>query len=89
MISVREMLELGVGASTATDWLGSKTMIAKVNAQGLLITPEMLHGAAEVEIHEEPGRIVILLDPANDPILQLGTNPVRIDVDDASLNLDK
>jgi hypothetical protein len=64
-------------------------MIAKVNEKGLLLTPEMLCGASEVEIREEPGRIVIVLDPAKDPIFELGKNPVTIDVTDASVNLDK
>jgi hypothetical protein len=64
-------------------------MIAKVNDKGLLITPELLQGAVEVEIREEPGRLVILLDPAKDPIFELGKNPVTTDVDDASTNLDE
>lgn len=64
-------------------------MIAKVNEQGLLLTPEMLQGATEVEIRPEQGRIVIQLDPKNDPIWQLGKNPVRLDISDASTNHDK
>jgi len=64
-------------------------MIAKVNEKGLLLTPEMLRGASEVEIREEPGRIVIVLDPAKDPILELGKHPVTIDVTDASVNHDR
>ena len=64
-------------------------MIAKVDEKGLLITPEMLKGAAEVQIREEPGRIVIVLDPRKDSLFSLGENPVEIDVDDASTNLDK
>lgn len=64
-------------------------MIAKVDEKGLLITPAMLHGASEVLIREEPGKIVILLDPAKDPIFELGKNPVTLDVTDASVNLDK
>ncbi|MEX2176932.1 MAG: hypothetical protein WD872_21400 [Pirellulaceae bacterium] len=64
-------------------------MIAKVNEQGLLITPELLRGAVEVEIREEPGRIVILLDPAKDPIWGLGKNPVIVPETDASINHDR
>jgi hypothetical protein len=64
-------------------------MIAKVNEKGLLITPEMLRGASEVEIHEEPGRIVIVLDPAKDPIYEMGKNPVTVPEDDASIHHDR
>ncbi|MDX1948482.1 MAG: hypothetical protein SFU86_24060 [Pirellulaceae bacterium] len=64
-------------------------MIAKVNEQGLLLTPDMLQGATEVEIRPEQGRIVILLDPRNDPIFQLGKNPVDLGITDASINHDK
>jgi hypothetical protein len=64
-------------------------MIAKVNEKGLLITPEMLHGASEVEIREEPGQIVIVLDPAKDPIFEMGKNPVTAPEDDASVNHDR
>jgi hypothetical protein len=64
-------------------------MIAKVDEKGLLITPAMLHGASEVLIHEEPGRIVILLDPSKDPIYELGKNPVVVPEDDASINHDR
>lgn len=64
-------------------------MIAKVNDKGLLITPDMLHGAAEVAIFEEPGRIVIVLDPTKDPIYELGKNPVVVPETDASVNHDR
>ena len=64
-------------------------MIAKVDKQGLLLTPEMLHGASEVLIRDEPGQIVIVLNPADDPIWDLGKDPITLDVDDASVNHDK
>jgi len=64
-------------------------MIAKVSDEGLLIPKEMLRDCKEVELREEPGRIVVLLDPNDDPIFNLGKNPITIDVDDASTNLDK
>jgi hypothetical protein len=64
-------------------------MIAKVGAQGLLIPKQMLGTVDEVEIHEEAGRIVIVLDPAKDPIRRLGKNPVIAPETDASINHDK
>jgi hypothetical protein len=64
-------------------------MIAPINEQGLLIPKDMLGDAKEAEIHTERGRIVVVLDPKDDPIWNLGKNPVRIDVTDASTNLDK
>jgi hypothetical protein len=64
-------------------------MIARVNELGLLIPKQMLGSSEEVEIREEPGRIVIVLDPANDPIRRLGKNPVVAPETDASVNHDK
>ena len=64
-------------------------MTASVTAEGLLIPKTLLQGAQNVEIVEQPGRIVIVLDPAKDPIRCLGKNPVRAPESDASTNHDK
>lgn len=64
-------------------------MIAKVGEQGLLIPKELLGNAKEAEIHTERGRIVVVLDPKDDPIWNLGKNPIEIDVTDAAANHDK
>jgi hypothetical protein len=64
-------------------------MIAKVSEQGVLIPKQLLGAAAEVEFREEPGRIVVVLDPASDPIRRLGKNPVIAPETDASVNHDK
>lgn len=64
-------------------------MIAKVTEQGLLLTPDLLQGAKEVQIWEESGKLVIVLDPTADPILQLADNPVTVPEDDASVNHDR
>lgn len=64
-------------------------MIAQVTEQGVLIPKELLGSAKQVQIWEEPGRLVVVLHPADDPIWDLGKYPVRIDVDDASVNHDK
>jgi hypothetical protein len=69
------------------------TTKAKVTKEGLLIPKEVADralgaGSGEVEILEEPGRLVVAAagrtggvatrDPrADDPILRLGKNPVR------------
>jgi hypothetical protein len=64
-------------------------MIARISEQGLLIPKELLGEAKEAEIHAQRGRIVIVLDPADDPIRRLGKNPVIAPESDVSVNLDK
>ncbi|MSP12795.1 MAG: hypothetical protein EXR62_07540 [Chloroflexi bacterium] len=63
-------------------------MRAKVTDQGLLIPKRLLEGIDEVEIREEDGLIVILFIQPEDPIYQLGTEPLTIDLVDASVNHD-
>lgn len=60
-----------------------KVMKTKVTKQGLVIPKEMLAAADEVEIRKEDHQIVISL-LINDPILNLGKNPVECGVSDAS-----
>jgi hypothetical protein len=64
-------------------------MVAKVTNDGVLIPKELLGSADEVQIIEEPGRLVVILEPDNDPIWNLGKNPITLDVTDASANHDK
>jgi len=64
-------------------------MVAKVTNEGLLIPKELLGSAEQVQIIEEPGRIVVILEPENDPIWNLGKNPIKLGITDASVNLDK
>ena len=64
-------------------------MVAKVTNEGLLIPKELLGSADEVQIIEEPGRLVVILEPDNDPIWNLGKNPIKLGITDASANLDK
>jgi hypothetical protein len=64
-------------------------MIAHVDDQGLLIPKAMLGNKTEVEIRERPGCLVIVYDPAADPIRGLGKNPVIGPETDASVNHDK
>lgn len=64
-------------------------MRAKVTEDGILLPKQWFEGVNEVEIRRE--RDLILVEPiaAVDPILSLGTQPVVVDVDDASLHHDR
>jgi hypothetical protein len=64
-------------------------MIARVNEQGLLIPKQMLGSAEQVEIRERAGCILIVFDPAADPIWGLGKNPVVAPETDVAVNHDK
>lgn len=77
-------------------------MKVKVTKEGLLIPKEVAErlGSDEVEVFEEPGRLLIVAEPAlsggtenhsgpkagpgEDPMLGLGKNPVRTGVRDGS-----
>ena len=82
------------------------TTKAKVTEEGLLIPKEVADralgdGSEEVEIFEEPGRLVVATarkaaerEPAGitseeDPILGLGKNPVRTGTRDGSTEHDR
>ena len=82
------------------------TTKAKVTEEGLLIPKEVTdralgEGSEEVEIFEEPGRLVVAavgeagkqesagLPSEEDPILGLGKNPVRTGVRDGSTEHDR
>jgi hypothetical protein len=82
------------------------TTKAKVTEEGLLIPKEVAdralgEGSEEVEIFEEPGRLVVATareagerEPAaipseEDPILGLGKNPVRTGTRDGSTEHDR
>lgn len=64
-------------------------MRTEVTDQGLLIPKRFLEGIKEVEIRKENGLIVIVPLPANDPILQLGQDPIDDDVTGASVEHDR
>lgn len=64
-------------------------MRTEVTDQGLLIPKEFLAGIKEVEIRKENGMILIVPLPLNDPILQLGQDPIDDDVTDASVDHDR
>jgi len=82
-------------------------MKMKVTKEGLLIPKEVTErlGSEEVEVFEEPGRLLIVAEPASpgdtedhpdpvveageDPILGLGRKPVRTGVRDGSTDHDR
>ena len=68
---------------------GEPIMVAQVTEQGVLVPKGLLGNAQQVEIIEQPGRMVLVFDSTKDPIWRLGENPVTLDVTDASVNHDK
>ena len=63
-------------------------MRTKVTADGLLIPKTLLEGVEEVEIRQEHGILVIVPVTEHDPILGLGTEPLDLEVQDASVHHD-
>ncbi len=64
-------------------------MKAKVTEQGLVIPKQFLEGIQEVEIRQQNGILLIVPTKNNNPILQLGKEPILETVDDASINHDR
>jgi hypothetical protein len=63
-------------------------MRIKVTEHSVLIPKTWLEGIDEVEIHKEQNVIVVIPVKSDDPILELGGQPITVDVDDASTNHD-
>jgi hypothetical protein len=64
-------------------------MRTKVTENGVLIPKVWLEGIDEVEIHKEQNMIIVVPVQVDDPILDLGKQPISLDVEDASLNHDR
>jgi hypothetical protein len=64
-------------------------MRTKVTEHGVLIPKMLLEGIDEVEIPKERNVIIVVPVMADDPILDLGKQPITLDVDDASANHDR
>ena len=64
-------------------------MRTKVTENGVLIPKVWLEGIDEVEIHKEQNMIIVVPVQADDPIVNLGKQPILLDVEDASLNHDR
>ena len=68
---------------------GAATVKTRVTEQGVLIPKQLLEGIDEVEIRKEQNVILVVPVMVDDPILQLGRQPIVIDVDDASIHHDQ
>lgn len=64
-------------------------MKTKVSDQGVLIPKEFFVGVEEVDIRREDHAVVVTPIMRDDPILQLGTEPIDEEVTDASINHDR
>ena len=64
-------------------------MRTKVTEHGVLIPKMLLEGIDEVEIRKEPNVIIVVPVMADDQILDLGGQPITLDVEDASANHDR
>lgn len=64
-------------------------MKVKVTEKGALIPPKFLKGVKEVEVRRQNGLIVVVPVGAEDPIFNIGKNPVKLGLKDASENHDK
>ena len=64
-------------------------MKSKVTEQGLLIPKYLLQGVDEVNILKRDGVIVVSPVKTRDTIYNLGKNPIRLEIEDASVNHDK
>ena len=64
-------------------------MRTKVSEQGLVIPKELLEGITEVGIRKQNGLIFVMPVGKEDPLYDIGRNPVKLGIPDASENLDK
>lgn len=64
-------------------------MRTRVTENGVLIPKGWLEGVDEVEMHKEQNMIIVVPVQVDDPILDLGKQPIVLDVKDASLDHDR
>jgi virulence-associated protein VagC len=64
-------------------------MKTKVTEQGVLVPKGMLEGVEEVEIREQDGLVIIVPVARQDPVFNIGKNPIDDDITDASVNHDR
>jgi hypothetical protein len=64
-------------------------MRTKVTEDGVLIPKMWLEGIDEVDIQQTQNMIIVVPVPVEDPILNLGKQPILLNVEDASLNHDQ
>jgi hypothetical protein len=63
-------------------------MRTKVSENGVLIPKELLAGITEVDIRKQNGIIIVIPAGTDDPIYDIGKEPVACGAPDASENLD-
>lgn len=65
-------------------------MKLKVTEEGVLIAKQLLEGIEEVEIRQQQDLLIVVPISNEDPILQLGKQPIIDDsIDDASSDRDR
>ena len=64
-------------------------MRTKVTENGVLIPKMWLEGIDEVDIQKTQNMIIVVPVQAEDPILNLGKQPILLEVEDASCNHDR
>lgn len=64
-------------------------MRSKVTENGVLIPKMWLEDIDEVEIQKTQNMIIVSPVQTDDPILNLGKQPICLDVEDASINHDR
>lgn len=64
-------------------------MKVKVTEKGVLIPRKFLKGVKEVDVRRQNGLIVVVPLGEKDSIFNIGKNPVKLGIKDASVNHDK
>lgn len=64
-------------------------MKVRVTEKGVLIPRKFLKGVKEVDIRRQNGLIVVVPVGAKDSVFDIGKNPVKLGITDASVNHDK
>ena len=64
-------------------------MKVKVTENGVVIPRKLLKGIKEVDIRCRNGIIVVIPVGEKNPVFNIGKNPVKLGISDASENLDK
>ena len=64
-------------------------MRTKVTENGVLIPKMWLEGIDEVDIQKTQNMILVVPVQVEDPILNLGKQPILLNMEDASLNHDR
>ncbi len=64
-------------------------MRIKVTKKGVVIPKQLLEGVKEIEILKQLNMLLIFPVTGDDPIYQLGVDPLTVEIDDASINHDE